>query len=88
MSEVDPYRQRMLEHMRLHLKDLKDQLKFLERDGLVFWHREGYGPRVDITAERIEHLKDAIAKTERAIANEVERASGQRSRCSDVKLNV
>lgn len=67
MSEMDPYRRKLIEHKRRRLEELKGQLAALDR--VQFRQTQDDAPRVDAKPVVIKRLMAEIAKTERAIAD-------------------
>ena len=67
MTEMDPYRRKLIEHMRRHLEELKGQLAAFDR--VQFRQTQDDAPRVDAKPVVIKRLMAEIAKTERAIAD-------------------
>jgi hypothetical protein len=65
---MDPDKQKMVEHLRRRIGDLKAQLAFHERPDIAFWRREAYGPRIEMKFDWIKHLKRCIVDTERRLA--------------------
>jgi hypothetical protein len=66
---MDLHKQKMAEHLRARIADLKQQLAFFERDGVSFWRREAYGPRAEMKFDWIEHLKRCLVDTERRLVH-------------------
>jgi hypothetical protein len=58
------------ERLRARVADLKQQLAFFEGNNVMsFWRRDGYGPRIEMKSDTIEHLKRCIVDAESRLAH-------------------